>query len=111
MHRKTFGYARPGTPVEIVNVRLSAIGLIPPIQSHAQVHQGSDPYKAFIEKRDVFLSETPIQLPFFNGERLAPGNQLTGPAIVLRSDTTVLISEGDFAEVDEFCNLLLHIGV
>lgn len=109
MHRKNFGYARPDTPIEIVNVRLRAIGLIPPIQIQMGVNQGSDPQRAFIEKGEVFLSETPKQLPLFNGERLAPGNQFLGPAIVLRSDTTILVDEGDFAEVDEFGNLLLTI--
>ena len=111
IHQKTFGYARFDASIEIVNIRLRAIGLVSPIRIHANVNQGSDPQQAFLENREVYLSETPIQLPFFNGENLAPGNHIDGPAIVLRSDTTVLIDEGDIAEVDEFDNLHLHVGV
>jgi N-methylhydantoinase A len=110
LHLKAFGYSRPEAPVEIVNVRLRAIGLIPPVKTFAQDYRDSNPYHAFIEKRDVFLSETPTQLPFYYGERLEPGNQLPGPAIVLRPDTTVLIGEGDIAEVDEYFNLLIQNG-
>lgn len=110
IHRKTFGYARPGAPIEIVNVRLRATGLTPAIQLQVKAYDGTDPDRAFIEKRDVFLSEDSVQLPFYDGERLAPGNQLTGPAIVLRSDTTILINKGDFAEVDTFGNLLIQTG-
>jgi N-methylhydantoinase A len=110
IHQKTFGYARPDAPIEIVNVRLRAIGLIPTMQLQAKANEGSDPDQAFINKRDVYLSEEPVRLPFYDGERLASGNHLIGPAIVLRSDTTILIHAGDFAEVDPFGNLLLQIG-
>ena len=110
IHKNTYGYARHGAPVEIVNIRLRARGVIPALPTHTQADQGSNSNHALIASQNVYLSQIPTELPVFNGEILAAGNQIHGPAIVVRSDTTVLINSGDLAKVDGSGNILLEIG-
>jgi N-methylhydantoinase A len=110
MHRKTYGYARQGAPVEIVNVRLRATGVLPPLPVKEKADRGSDPNHALIANREVYLARKLTHLPFYNGDLLTTGNQINGPAIVLRTDTTILINKGDLAKLDGYGNLLLQIG-
>jgi len=81
-----------------------------------------DPAHALLEHRAVIfdpssdklanhLSEPiPTLTPFFSYELLLPGNVIHGPAVVVRSDTSVLIGIYDEAYVDPFSNLWIQIG-
>jgi N-methylhydantoinase A/oxoprolinase/acetone carboxylase beta subunit len=41
---------------------------------------------------------------------LRPGNVIEGPAIIVRADTTILVSAGDRTKVDAYHNLILTVG-
>jgi N-methylhydantoinase A/oxoprolinase/acetone carboxylase beta subunit len=56
------------------------------------------------------MNQGEMELPFYRGDALQPGNLLKGPAIVARTDTTVLLGVHDQAEVDAFSNLLITVG-
>lgn len=110
IHHREYGYSRPGSAVEIVNVRVKVLGKVvrPRISSHPLVEP--DPAKALQEVRTIYLSLNPIEVPFYKGELLLPGNLIPGPAIVFRSDTTVLIDNADQAQVDRYQNLVITVG-
>ncbi|MFZ2488400.1 MAG: hypothetical protein WAZ19_09780, partial [Anaerolineae bacterium] len=48
--------------------------------------------------------------PFYDGAALQPGHWLTGPAVVVYKDTTVLLQAGDTARVDRHCNLIVTVA-
>jgi N-methylhydantoinase A len=110
VHHREYGYSRPGSGVEIVNVRVKVIGKVarPRFFSHPLIEP--DPVKALQEVRSIYLSPNPIEVPFYKGELLASGNLIPGPAIIYRSDTTVLIDKTDQARVDEYQNLVITVG-
>jgi len=110
LHRKTYGYERREAPLDIVNLRLRAIGHVEPPTLIAAKSGGSDPAPALIEHRQVVFPARALRLPLYRGERLSPGNQITGPALVVRADTTILIGPSDHAHVDPYGNLLIAIG-
>jgi N-methylhydantoinase A len=108
-HKQQYGYATETDQVEIVNLRVRAIGHgDPPPLSSLSVH-GPDPTTAFLDSRPVTFSDGIMEVNFYRGEALEHGNRLHGPAIVVRSDTTILLGATDRAEVDQFNNL--HIEV
>lgn len=109
-HRHAYGYARPEAPLEIVNLRLRATGRVSPPIIPTQPVIEADPAPALIDHRMVVLSSGNARLPFYRGEALQHGNQICGPAIVARSDTTILIGASDHAHVDSYGNLLITIG-
>jgi N-methylhydantoinase A/oxoprolinase/acetone carboxylase beta subunit len=97
--------------VEIVNLRLHAVGKTEPIPFTTHPHAGPDPQPAFLGRRPVFLSGASSQMiPIYRGEALLPGNQLVGPALVVRRDTTILLGENDTGWVDLFLNLLINVS-
>jgi N-methylhydantoinase A len=69
-----------------------------------------NPSLALIGTRPVIFPDGEILTPFYRGEMLKPGNDLNGPAIVARKDTTILLGPSDRAAVDSFSNLLVTIG-
>jgi N-methylhydantoinase A len=109
-HRRAFGYARPGAPVEIVNVRVRATGRVEPPPLPRLPAGGPDATPALLERRPVTLGpgHTPL-VPLYRAEALRAGNRFAGPALVVRADTTILVGEADEAEVDAFGNLLIAV--
>jgi N-methylhydantoinase A len=108
-HLKIYGYERRDTAIEIVNVRVRAAGkVIPPPLPDYPPGDG-DPDQAWVKNRTVFLNQEAQSLPCFRGEALQPGDQLGGPAIILRSDTTILLGPGDVAQVDPHLNLIVAV--
>jgi len=108
-HHRSYGYNRPDTPVEIVNLRVRVTGLETPPEIGARPLTTPDPGQAFWGERQVTLHSGVHQLPAFRGEALQPGNRLYGPALVLRSATTILLNPGDIGETDSFNNLIIDI--
>jgi N-methylhydantoinase A len=109
LHRQAYGYDRPDAAVEIVNLRLRAIGKGQPPELLRQPPGDADPGPALIDRRRVILDSGDTELPLFQGEALQCGNQIQGPALVVRADTTIWIGAGDHAIVDPYGNLLITI--
>ena len=110
-HQSAYGYSISAAPVEIVNLRLHAVGRVLPIPLPAHPPADPSPQHALLDRCSVFLTgPTPQLIPLYRGESLLPGNHLPGPALIVRSDTTILIGEGDGANVDSFLNLVINIS-
>jgi N-methylhydantoinase A len=117
IHSKTYGYDAPGTPVEIVNLRLRATALIPPATLPVAPDGGPDPAPALLGQERVVVRSLPPNnlpewqaIPVYAAERLQAGNRLAGPALVVRADTTIFLGPGDQADVDRFQNLVVRVA-
>jgi N-methylhydantoinase A len=110
LHQSTYGYLLDSTPVEIVNLRLRAVGSIPPIPLPIFPLSSPDPQPAFLDRRPVVLAAPPAQaVPLFRAEALLHGNCIPGPALIVRSDTTIFLTPGDIATVDPHLNLVIEL--
>jgi N-methylhydantoinase A len=109
-HLYQYGYANDTAPVEVVNLRVRAIGLGTPPPLSPQRVQGPDPTHAFLESRPVIFSGGSVDTNFYRGEALEPGNRIQGPAVVVRADTTILLGAADRADVDQYNNLRIEVG-
>jgi N-methylhydantoinase A len=109
-HQRVYGYHRPDAALEIVNLRVRGIGVVEPPQIAAHPPGSSDPSEARLETRPVVLkSGQKREIPFYRGESLRAGNVIPGPAVIVRDDTTILLGEGDTAEVDPYLNLQIDV--
>ena len=108
-HQQMYGYQRPADPVEIVNLRVRAFGMISPPELKRLPLGSTDPSGAIIEKRSVLFASGTQTIPFYRGTSLQPGNRIPGPGIILYPDTTILLGHPDTAEVDGYQNLLIKI--
>jgi N-methylhydantoinase A len=110
IHRMCHGHAAPGQPVEVVNYRVEAIGIVPRVDL-AQLGRASGPVvDACLGERRAFfstLSDRPVAVPVYARERLQAGHCLEGPAIVEQYDATTVICPEQIASVDDYGNLIV----
>ena len=103
-HDRMFGYdlAEEETPVELVNVRMTAFGRTPKPELAILESAGADPSAARKGSRPVYAPEAGdfVDAPVFDGDRLAPGNAIFGPAVVETAVTTIIAPAGFDLEID-----------
>lgn len=109
-HRQAYGYERPDAALEIVNMRVQVIGKIIPPHLRSEPLAGIQSITPEPEIRKVFLAQNQDDVPVYRGESLHPGNIFSGPALVVRSDTTILVPIGGYVKVDNYENLQMDIG-
>jgi N-methylhydantoinase A len=114
-HRQRFSYASEGEPVEIVNLRLKAIGHTPKPALEPQPLGHVDPSAACIGYKPVFFADPerpqaarPIPTALYERARLTPGKMVVGPAVVFQMDTTTVLPPGWAGSVDGWSNLILE---
>ena len=105
---KGTGFREAG--IEWSRFKVDAAGRIPKPKLKRHAPGGSDPGKAFLERRNIFSadSRTYLDTPVDDGNLIKPGNIIEGPAIVQHTGTTVVISPEYRAKVDVYLNLILE---
>jgi N-methylhydantoinase A len=108
-HESLYGYSAANEPVEIVNVGLTAVGLIPKPQLQAVPAGSVSPAEASVGRRPTFLQNgDPITAPVYRRYRLKRGNIITGPAMIEEMDATTVVLPDYIAEVVDHGTLVIH---
>jgi N-methylhydantoinase A len=101
------GSALAGATLEIVVSRLRARALTPrPKLVRTRLSSGKIPANAVRKRRNIYWPDLKkrIATPVYDGERLAAGNALKGPAIVETADTSVVVHPGTRLKLDALGN-------
>ena len=112
LHISEYGHHFPENPIEVVNLRVTGIGAMPPLpQPHFD-----NPYRDLDEARlksaetyfriDGSLKKLPTE--FFERSRIPIGAAIVGPAVIFQKDSTTVLPPGSQATVDEFGNILIN---
>ena len=112
-HEALYGFMAEDEPVELVNIRVTALGLIErPKLKKLKPGGPKPPARSLKGLRDVYLEgpESPIECPVYIRERLKPGNTIDGPLIVEQYDSTTLVNPGWSLTVDPYGNLVIYRG-
>jgi len=104
-HETLYTYCVPDEPVEIVNIRLRAIGAVDrPKQRAANGSAMARP----LAKRTVWF-DTQVQADVYRREDLGPGARISGPAIVQELSSSTIVPPGARLTVDPHGNLLIEL--
>ncbi|GAB4332244.1 MAG: hydantoinase/oxoprolinase family protein [Phototrophicales bacterium] len=98
IHARTYGYAIEARAVEVVNLRLQAVGIVDHPVITAESEKVYQPRPSG-QKGDFALYER---------EALKPGATFTGQALVFQLDSTIYIPTEWSARVDGYHNLILE---
>ena len=109
MHERAYGYAAPDDAVELVNVRLAAVGVTPKPRLAPLPEGGPAATPALKGRREIWFAEAGGFRPTLVLDRgkLLRGNVVDGPAIIEEHDASTLVHPGWTATVDEHANLVL----
>jgi N-methylhydantoinase A len=112
-HVRAYGYDAREDAVELVNIRLTAVGSSPKPRFPTLSEGSAEVTHAVKAQRPVWFSETAgfTDCPVVDRSRLLWGNVIPGPAVVEELDATALIHPGYQATVDQHGNLVLRRSV
>jgi N-methylhydantoinase A len=109
-HRRLYTYDLPNAPVELVNLRVTALGLLPKLNAQSVSTPASDLNSALAGVRPVYFDQLGgfTETPCYVRQRLGPGMTFEGPAIADQDDATTVIYPNFRARVDAVGNLILE---
>ena len=111
VHKNTYGHAAENEPVEIVNLRLSAIGEIERLDNEQVVDQEINlNADTPINHRSVYFNEYGwINTPVYHRDGFRLDTEIEGPAIIVQMDTTMIVEPKQIIRVDEQGNLIVSL--
>jgi N-methylhydantoinase A len=107
-HGRAYGFSAPGEPVELVALRVVAVGRIARPRT-VEVEAAPGPAEA-LSRRPVWFAEAggEVEAAVHGRYRLGAGALVRGPAVVEELDSITVVPPGWRAEVDRHGNLLLE---
>ena len=109
-YRSLFGRAPHGIPIETMTWRLAASGPrpAPALQSRTADPPTGDPLKG---RRPVYFPDggSFLDTNVYDRYALAPGTELSGPAVVEERESTVVIGPRSRALIDQHLNLVIQL--
>ena len=106
-HLRKYGYADAKRPVEIVTLRVKAIGVTAKPRPAGIEPGGKDPRRARIGRRAMRFDGRDFKADVFAREKLAAGNEIRGPALIPDYESTAVVPPGFICRVDRFGNLII----
>jgi N-methylhydantoinase A len=106
-HRLTYGHDNRAEPVQLVNIRLTAIGAIPPLGvREAPAPAGTDPLRG--RREAWFRGHGGGTAAVYARERMPAGLQIAGPAVIESLESTILVPPSWQARMDDDGYVLLR---
>ena len=99
-----------GVPIEALNWRVTVAGPAPRVTLRPTAAAAGDPSRARKGTRRAWFAEVEgyVDTPVYNRYALAPGAQLTGPAIVEERESTAVIGPGGRCRIDDGLALVVE---
>lgn len=108
-HSAAYGHAMVARKVEVVNLRVQAIGRVDPPTMAREPLRATTGVEACIGKKvGVLRGLGSVDVSLYERERFVPGAAIRGPALVFQMDSTIFIPSSWSAQVDGYRNLVLE---
>ena len=107
---KGSGYREAGK--EILTFRVTAVGLLAKPRVRKEPARKAPADEALKPPRNVFFEELGefASTRIYDFQRMRPGMELSGPAVIETPVTTVVVNPRDRAEIDGFRNVRIFVG-
>ncbi len=109
LHEQHYGHASDEEPVELINIRVTALGKLgaPAFESIAE-GSAEPPAGARIGEQSAWFGGGYAMTTIWNRDALLAGNRIDGPALILEGGATTIIDPGFAATVDGIGNLIVR---
>jgi N-methylhydantoinase A len=109
-HEKLYTYSTPENPLEIMGLRVTAVGSVEKAVMALQDEASSDLSSAFKNRRKAWFPEEGgfIDVDVYDRTKLVKGHEISGPAVVEERITTVIVHPGWNLTVDSYGNIIME---
>ncbi len=112
-HNRLYGYSleEQGTPVEIINLRLQAVGVTDKPAYAEDDYSGADPAVALKGERAIYIPESGARetVPVYDGHKTRFGHRISGPAMIEQENTAILVSAAYDCVSDRYGSFALYL--
>jgi N-methylhydantoinase A/oxoprolinase/acetone carboxylase beta subunit len=114
IHLREYSRRFEESDVEIPNVRVRGIGLMPPLEMPETARGSESPADALRHEGEAWFRVggglQPVATRYYDRAALRAGNRLEGPAVVNQYDSTTVIPPGTSASIDRFGHIVIETG-
>lgn len=108
LHFKSYGYNRENQVIELVNIRLTALGILPKMKiAESRTDETYTPKPA--KTRKAYFRDDFEECNIYIREDLKAGALIVGPAIVEQLDSTTVVFPKQKALVDFYGNIIIQL--
>lgn len=107
-HDALYGYSMKGTPVELINLRVTGRGLTPKPKFERSSPARFKAEKARIGRRKAWFDGAFREVAVYDGLVLQNGHTIRGPAIISQPTTTIVVPADFDLKCDEYGNFLMY---
>lgn len=112
LHRREYGHHFAESPIELVNLRVTAVAQVPKIRKPPKPAGGSLGAARLRTDDAVFrvgVELKPFATALYDRGKLPAGATIAGPAIILQVDSTTVVPPGSTAEVHHSGSIILRL--
>jgi N-methylhydantoinase A len=109
LYEHRYAHHSPEEPVEMVNIRLGAIGKRPKL-SFPSLASGGGAAPSGERQAYFTTAKTPLTAKVYRREDLGAGAEISGPALIQEHGTTTVLFEHDTCRVAESGEMIISIG-
>jgi len=107
-HDALYGYSMKGTPVELINLRVTGRGVTPKPKFDRSTPARFKVEKTRIGRRKAWFDGAFREVPVYDGLVLQNGHTIRGPAILSQPTTTIVVPPDFDLKCDEYSNFLMY---
>ena len=110
-HETEYGHVFTDSPIEIVNIRMTGVGIMPKIAAPTR-HYAKSADAAILRSGTCVFRVTgelrPFETTYYERDKLTADTSVTGPAIIVQTDTTIVVPPDWDATIEAGDNLILR---
>jgi N-methylhydantoinase A len=108
-HERLYTYSTPENPMEVMNLRITAIGSVEKTGLKKESGSKTEYQKALKATRPVYFEEKSgfTDTPVYDRNLLPEGVRIEGPAVVEERITTVIVHPGWNLTIDSYGNIIM----
>jgi len=111
LHKRLYAFSDPAEKVQLMNVRVTALGKTPPIQISEVNEEATTLAVALKGERLVYFAESGfVNTQVYERVHLPQGSIIYGPAVIEEKISATVLPPGNRLMVDQWQNLIITVG-
>ena len=111
-HHRMYGYSlqEEGTPIDLINVRVRAIGMTEKPSFAEEPFVGHDADATLKGERDIYVPDEQAwrAVPVYDGHQTRHGHRIAGPAVIEQVNTTLLLTASFDCVCDQYGSFVAY---